>query len=525
MNAKKFLSALLCVVLVLALAVPALAEPAGKTFSDVADDFWAKDEIDLIAAYGIVVGYENGEFQPNNFITRQAFAKMISSYAGWDTPASDEVMAKFTDLDSCTAEMKNALACCVEAGAMCGYVDGDATTLQPTAFITRQAAAKLIAYALDIDLDKRDDSNVSFKDDANIAAGLIGYVKALANGDIVLGHADGQYHAWDFITRAQTAAIISRVLPSDTNYGAEIKAYGYASNKVGDATVVATATVFDRFDAQAFIPSTTVDSSNLTVYGELNNIKGLGIDGKITRQFTFNQGAYDFQVNLNKVIPNLFNFQFATLRVNVNGEEIVYNAIAEYNNEFEGLTVAAVPANSAKVQAIWASAVDAGAATVVEAIEDAGIAEGSTTNDQGNFAVIANGSYAQLGSKILAFDKNFTGDLVLDNLQTKDDALALEDLLREALVLYDVECDQPNCDLTVVLKAGTKVAYGNYDVVLGKDVTITVTNFDFDYSKYVNQFDFSEAINTENNRTVAGQFANALLAAMDQAVLMVNVKF
>lgn len=521
MNAKKFLSALLCVVLVLALAAPAMAAPAGKTYTDVADDFWAKNEIQLISDYEIVNGYEDGSFQPNNFITRQAFALIMANYSGWETPADEETMAKFNDLADCTDEMKNAIACCVEAGAMCGYVNEDSTqSIQPTAFITRQAAAKLIATALDIDLDKRDDSNVTFADDANIAAGLIGYVKALANGDIVLGHKDGEYHAWDFITRAQTAAIISRVLPSDTKYGAELKAYAYAKNQVGEDTVVAAASVFNRFDAQAFIPSTTVDSTNLYVNGQLINVAGK----TLSRELSFNQEAYDFQINLNKVVPNLYDFQFATLRVNVNGTEIVYNAIAEYNNELEGLVVAAVPANSAKVQAIYKSATEAGLSAIVDAVEGSGLAEGTTTNENGTFAVIANGSYVQFGNKLLSFDAAFKGDLVLDNLQTKDDALALEDLLREALVLTDVE-GAANCDLTVVLKAGTKVAYGTYDVVLGKDVTITVTNFDFDYSEYVSQFDFSEGVNTANNRAVLGQFANALLAAADQAVLMVNVTF
>lgn len=518
MNAKKFLSALLCVVLVLALAAPAMAAPAGKTYTDVADDFWAKNEIQLISDYEIVNGYEDGSFQPNNFITRQAFAMMMANYAGW-TVAAD--VSEYNDLDDCTPAMKNAIACCVAAGAMEGYVNEDGSlSIQPTAFITRQAAARLIANALGVDLEKRDDSNVTFADDANIASGLIGYVKALANGDIVFGHKDGAYHAWDFITRAQTAAIISRVLPSDTKYGAELKAYAYAKNQVGEDTVVAAASVFNRFDAQAFIPSTTVDSTNLYVNGQLINVAGKNL----SRELSFNQEAYDFQINLNKVVPNLYDFQFATLRVNVNDTEIVYNAIAEYSNELEGLVVAAVPANSAKVQAIYKSATEAGLSAIVDAVEGSGLAEGTTTNTNGTFAVIANGSYVQFGNKLLSFDAAFEGDLVLDNLQTKDDALALEDLLREALVLTDVE-GAANCDLTVVLKAGTKVAYGTYDVVLGKDVTITVTNFDFDYSEYVSQFDFSEGVNTANNRAVLGQFANALLAAADQAVLMVNVTF
>lgn len=523
MNAKKFLSALLCVVLVLALAAPAMAAPAGKTYTDVADDFWAKNEIQLISDYEIVNGYEDGSFQPNNFITRQAFAMMMANYSGWETPASEETMAKYNDLDDCTPAMKNAIACCIEAGAMEGYVNEDGSlSIQPTAFITRQAAARLIANALGVDLEKRDDSNVTFADDANIASGLIGYVKALANGDIVFGHKDGAYHAWDFITRAQTAAIISRVLPSDTEYGAELKAYAYAKNQVGEDTVVAAASVFNRFDAQAFIPSTTVDSTNLYVNGQLINVAGK----TLSRELSFNQEAYDFQINLNKVVPNLYDFKFATLRVNVNGEEIVYNAIADYAvlESTEGLAVAAVPANSAKVQAIWKSATEAGLSAIVDAVEGSGLAEGTTTNTNGTFAVIANGSSIQFGNKLLSFDSAFEGDLVLDNLQTKDDALALEDLLREALVLTDVE-GAANCDLTVVLKAGTKVAYGSYDVVLGKDVTITVTNFDFDYSEYVSQFDFSEGVNTANNRAVLGQFANALLAAADQAVLMVNVTF
>ena len=48
-----------------------------KTFSDVSKDFWAYDAITELAEQGILNGYEDGTFRPDEPITRAEAAAII----------------------------------------------------------------------------------------------------------------------------------------------------------------------------------------------------------------------------------------------------------------------------------------------------------------------------------------------------------------------------------------------------------------------------------------------------------------
>ncbi|MDD7471253.1 MAG: S-layer homology domain-containing protein, partial [Ezakiella sp.] len=51
-------------------------------FSDVKDGDWYKKAVDIVASQGIVKGYEDGSFRPNQPITRREFAAIAARYAG-----------------------------------------------------------------------------------------------------------------------------------------------------------------------------------------------------------------------------------------------------------------------------------------------------------------------------------------------------------------------------------------------------------------------------------------------------------
>ena len=73
---KKLLIAL---VLVLALAIPALANP----FVDVPLNHWAYDAVQSLAAKGVVIGYPDGTFGGNRALTRYEFAQAIARALGY----------------------------------------------------------------------------------------------------------------------------------------------------------------------------------------------------------------------------------------------------------------------------------------------------------------------------------------------------------------------------------------------------------------------------------------------------------
>jgi len=65
---------LVAFVLVLALAIPALANP----FVDVPLNHWAYDAVQTLAAKGVVIGYPDGTFGGNRALTRYEFAQAIA---------------------------------------------------------------------------------------------------------------------------------------------------------------------------------------------------------------------------------------------------------------------------------------------------------------------------------------------------------------------------------------------------------------------------------------------------------------
>ena len=60
----------------------ALAAAKGGKFSDVADTYWGKDSINYAAENGLISGYEDGTFRPNEKISYYEMAAMLVNAAG-----------------------------------------------------------------------------------------------------------------------------------------------------------------------------------------------------------------------------------------------------------------------------------------------------------------------------------------------------------------------------------------------------------------------------------------------------------
>jgi len=114
-------------------------------FSDVSTSDWFEGAVALAADAGIVNGFEDGTFRPNEVITREQLAAMVvraSAFAGTDlsVEASVEVLAAFSDADSIVwADAE--IAAAVEAGIVQGYEDG---TFRAGNTATRAEASTMI---------------------------------------------------------------------------------------------------------------------------------------------------------------------------------------------------------------------------------------------------------------------------------------------------------------------------------------------------------------------------------------------
>ena len=114
-------------------------------FSDVKSQEYYYDAVNWAASKGIVNGYEDGKFRPNNNITREQLATILMNYArykGKDTRERTD-LNKFVDNKGISSYAKDSISWAVAKNVMSGKVNG--TRIDPAGTASRAEAAAMIA--------------------------------------------------------------------------------------------------------------------------------------------------------------------------------------------------------------------------------------------------------------------------------------------------------------------------------------------------------------------------------------------
>ncbi|MBQ4900750.1 S-layer homology domain-containing protein [Paenibacillus sp. Marseille-P2973] len=114
----------------------------GSAFKDVKSDAWYAGCVGAVKEAGIVGGYQDGTFKPNQKITREEVFVIIYKMAKDKLNASGNQQA-FIDDAAVSSWAKEAVNALVKAGVVSGYEDG---SIKPKNSITRAEVAKLLAY-------------------------------------------------------------------------------------------------------------------------------------------------------------------------------------------------------------------------------------------------------------------------------------------------------------------------------------------------------------------------------------------
>ena len=196
---KKLLSGVLAAAMLGTTAVPVMA----KDFPDTAGH-WAQVAIGTWSGHGVVKGDDQGNFRPNDSVTRAETATILDNMIGYQKQ-SNKVFSDVGKDDWFAYAVSRLYA----AGVITGYEDG---TIRPGANISRQEAAVMIARAFGLETDGADTSVLNqFNDRGLVGDWAENAVALMASRGYIQG-SDGSFRPADAITRAEIVTIVNNMV-------------------------------------------------------------------------------------------------------------------------------------------------------------------------------------------------------------------------------------------------------------------------------------------------------------------------
>ncbi len=222
------------------------------------DGHWAEEYFLALEEMGIIAGYDDGSYKPDEKITRAEFFAVINRI----TKVIKNIGSTFSDIPE-NAWYKNAVDFAYTAKYASGYDDG---TFHPNDYIKRSEAAAAICKAFGGDIETLSD----FTDSVPVWAE--GFVDMLVSAGLLSGYDDGTIRADDYITRGETVTIFKKLVGFIISSIGEIKNETYAEN-----VIVSKSSVIFRdctFEKDVYVCSGVSDGEvrfvNCTINGKVN---------------------------------------------------------------------------------------------------------------------------------------------------------------------------------------------------------------------------------------------------------------
>ncbi|WP_053373066.1 glycosyl hydrolase [Paenibacillus sp. FJAT-27812] len=191
---RKWIAALIVPMLVISVVLPAFAQAAA------ADErgHWAQAAIERWKTNGVVGGYSDGSFRPNQNVTRAEFVTIVNAILGYTAESKEP----FADVESAAWYAKS-----ISAARAAGYYEGGSNNkANPAQPITRQDAAVLVARAFHLN----GNGSASFADADNVSEYAKAGVDALAG--VLSGYKDGTFRPKGHLTRAELVTVIDKLI-------------------------------------------------------------------------------------------------------------------------------------------------------------------------------------------------------------------------------------------------------------------------------------------------------------------------
>jgi len=166
-------------------------------------DHWAEKQISYWLEKGVIKGYPDGSFAPDNYITRAEFITMTNSIFGFQ--AQKDV--SFSDV-SASDWFYREIAKATAAGYLKGYKDN---TVRPEQQITREEVAVLLCRLASLNTADSNAPAPSFSDAAAISSWAKPSIATAVKHRLMKGYPDGTFRPKGFATRAEALVALDKV--------------------------------------------------------------------------------------------------------------------------------------------------------------------------------------------------------------------------------------------------------------------------------------------------------------------------
>ena len=168
---------------------------------------WAESSVSEASGCGIVDGFDDGTFRPNDPVTRVQFIALLVRTKGFDKsgPTVPPAVA-FADQEAIPSWAAEAVSMAAQRGIVDGYEDG---TFRPDAQVTRAEMIAMTARASHLQAGPEAELSM-FADAAEIPVWAKGYVAAARHHGLVQGRENGRFAPQEHTTRAEAAVLLLR---------------------------------------------------------------------------------------------------------------------------------------------------------------------------------------------------------------------------------------------------------------------------------------------------------------------------
>lgn len=235
---RKLMKILIQIALVSMLLLTMTSQSAEAKFNDVLSDRSLYEEIHFLVNEGVIRGYEDGTFRPNQLVSKKHIASMLVK--ALNLPLTNLQNPGYKDVPITHAYYKE-----IAAGYTAG-IFSKAEYFKPESNISRAFMAKIIAHAYQLDVVIGSE-HTAFSD-VPASSAFFAPISKVASNQIAAGYEDGTFLPNMLITRAHFAAFLARAMSKTSAPMTKNKGYTYYYEQDGKTRRYEYVKTFDGSD-------------------------------------------------------------------------------------------------------------------------------------------------------------------------------------------------------------------------------------------------------------------------------------